>query len=554
MKKPLLLILIPLFFSCNRNLFVNSDTQSSPIISKQTEINQDDLKNWSHKSLKYDTIPGISLEEAYDKLLDKKLNSNDVVVAVLDTEIDINHEDLAGKIWINEDELPNNGIDDDNNGYIDDRNGWNYLVNKNGESLKRTDYEFVRIIKKFDSIFSENAIDNQISNQNDDYLLYLKAKEKYNQKLQSAKKDQEYGDFLNNNYPKAKKLLLEYFPDGNYTFSQVDSLYNIYKNDNAKGKLIYFMYDYLRYNLTETWIKEYKKNADARLQISLNLNNNPRKLLNDKENLNKYDGYGSPLITKNIGIYDHGTYVAGVIAANRNNDLGIQGIYDKAIIMPLNISTNGDEYDKDIALAITYAVDNGADIINMSFAKEFSMNEEFIDNALKYAASKDVLIVGVASNESINIDNNSIYPNDYDQDGNEIVDNFIVVGSISHHLDENFKSYFSNYGKQNVDIFAPGDKIYTLKSKNEYLYQSGTSMSAPMVSGLAALLKGYYPSLKAKQIKKIIMESGVQYNIDIKLKNPDGSFKFIPFKDLSKSGKVINAYNALLMAEELSKN
>jgi subtilisin family serine protease len=244
--------------------------------------------------------------------------------------------------------------------------------------------------------------------------------------------------------------------------------------------------------------------------------------------------------------------VSGIIAANRENNIGIKGILQNVKIMPLNISYSGDENDKDIAMAIYYAVDNGAKVINMSFGKEFSLHKEWVFEAFKYAEKHNVLLIHCSGNNSFNVDENSYYPSDVTYDGStEVCGNFINVGSISSRLDSTFVSAFSNYGKQNVDLFAPGEEIYTTTSGNAYMSDSGTSLAGPMVSGTAALIWSYYPKLTVQELKQIILESGTAYDIEVIVSGTKD--KKVPFSELSKSGKVLNVYNAMQMAEKMSK-
>lgn len=213
----------------------------------------------------------------------------------------------------------------------------------------------------------------------------------------------------------------------------------------------------------------------------------------------------------------------------------------------------GSENDKDVALAIRYAVDNGAKIINMSFGKTLSENPQWIKEAFLYAEMHDVLLVAGSGNNSRDNDIKPFYPIDYDeQTGIEYCKNFIKVGAITSDGDKYFLAYFTNYGKKTVDIFAPGYFLKTTDPIVGYSYRDGTSMSSPIVSGVAALVRSYYPKLKASEVKKIILQSGVSINLNVQVPGEkEGTLK--PFKELSKSGKVVNAYNALLMAKEMSK-
>lgn len=262
-------------------------------------------------------------------------------------------------------------------------------------------------------------------------------------------------------------------------------------------------------------------------------------------------GYGNNRNGSYRRFQSHSTKVSGIIAGNRENNIGVKGFSDNIKIMPLNISPSGDEHDKDIAMAIRYAVDNGAKIINMSFGKQFSLRKDWVNEAIKYAELKNVLIIHSAGNTAKNIDENLAYPNDVNLSNNdEICSNFINVGSITKKTDSTFVSKTSNYGKKNVDLFAPGDQIYTAIPENKYEFDSGTSLAAPMVSGTAALIWLYYPKLTASEVKQVILDSGTAYDIDVLI--PGGKGKKTKFSELSKSGKVLNVYNAMKMAEEMS--
>ncbi len=525
-------------------------------VVKKQKLKEHELKNWYHKDIIEDTIPGISLDKAYRELIKNK-KGKEVIVAIIDTKLDIHHEDIKQQIWINTNEIADNGIDDDKNGYIDDINGWNFLGNQSGEDIVYSNFESMRIIRKYDSIFSATSEEENIEGEyKEQYSLYKKAKELRELELNQIEKDKKYGKFLFETYPKSKKALQKFFPNENYTITQLDSLYNTYKKDSILGPLIYYMADYKKYKLSPKWINNYQKSVESRIKTSLNFEYDERIIIGDTpENLENIK-YGNNKVWNDSLPFQHAIKVAGVLAADSNNNKGIKGVFNTVKIMSLCVaSSGGDEHDKDIALAIRYAVDNGAKIINMSFGKPLSMYREWVEDAIRYAESKDVLIVCSAGNDNKEIDQeNSHFPNDYTDNGVEISNNLVKVGATTYTLNKNFKAYFSNYSAKNVDVFAPGHEIYTTIYNNEYGFISGTSLAAPIVSGVAALLMSHYPDLKASQIKEILMKSGVSYNIDVEIKQEDGTKKPIPFSQLSKSGKVVNAYNALVLAEQISKS
>ena len=226
----------------------------------------------------------------------------------------------------------------------------------------------------------------------------------------------------------------------------------------------------------------------------------------------------------------------------------MDGVATNVKILSVRAVPDGDERDKDVAMAFRYAVDNGAKVINTSFGKAYSPDKEWVYEALQYAAENDVLIVNAAGNDSNNIDEVYTYPNDSKDLVTEFTNNVITIGAMSANWDENLPASFSNYGKLNVDVFAPGVAIYATFPDERYQAISGTSMAAPSTAGVAALIRSYYPELSAAQVKGILMNSGTQVNLEVKL---PGTEDLVPFKDLSVSGRIVNAYNALKMADQM---
>ena len=275
-----------------------------------------------------------------------------------------------------------------------------------------------------------------------------------------------------------------------------------------------------------------------------------KKLLKPYEDLNNRN-YGNGNV-KGPDVEDalHGTHVAGIIAQLRGNGIGGDGVVAKNVeIMAVRAVPNGDEFDKDIALAIRYAVDNGAKVINGSFGKDYSPHKEWVWDAIKYAESKDVLIVHAAGNDSKDVDVEPNFPTD-EVNGKEIADNLITIGALNTATGSKMVADFSNYGQKNVDVFAPGVKIYATIPNNKYKYEQGTSMASPNAAGVAALIRSYYPSLTASQVKHILMDSGVAIPGNVAV----GEEKVqIPFSNTCVSGKIVNAYNAILMADQMAR-
>ncbi|AWG24307.1 S8 family serine peptidase [Flavobacterium kingsejongi] len=548
-----------IFFLCCCFLIVNCtapkkyiDLTSYPLKAKNIRINHEDIKSWQHKDIIEDTIPGISLDKAYRELLKDKKGKT-VVVAIIDTEMDIFHEDLKDAIWINPNEIPDNGIDDDDNGYIDDIHGWNFLGNQQGGNIIYSNLESTRIIRKFQSQFQNVKQEDVLVQDIDVFLQYQQALTHYKESYDKLMGEKKYGKSLVEGYKKSVNTLKKIFPEQNYTTSKLDSIYTLYKDNKDYSDDIEYMMDYIKYNFSAEWIANYNKDVEAKIATILNDNYIDREIQgDDPEDLSDIH-YGNNNVFKNAAILNHSTKVAGLIAATRNNELGIKGVTNNVALMALCVKAYSSEHDKDVALAIRYAVDNGAQIINISLGKQQSLHPDWVQDAIRYAAEHDVLIVCAAGNESTDLDALMFYPNDENYDGTEISDNFIKVGSSSYYPEEWLASYFSNYGKKNVDVFAPGHDIYTTSAGNKYELEIGTSFSTPIVSGIAALLRSYYPSLTAPEIKKIILESGITYDIMVYCPTENVSVDKINFSELSKSGKVVNAYNALLMAKEIAK-
>lgn len=421
---------------------------------------------------------GMFTEKAYKYL--KKKESKTVIVGVIDSGVDIEHEDLDGKIWVNSGEIAGNGIDDDNNGYIDDIHGWNFLGNAAGEHVNEARLEKTRILAalapKYDGI-DPNSIEKDA-----EYELYLKVKEEV------ASGRAQFEQYMG---------MLDKLPEDaqNYIKSQMD------------------------YNL--------------------NVDFDDRSLIGDDPNDFSDINYGNADVEGPDAL--HGTHVSGIIGAIRGNALGGDGVAENVKIMVLRAVPNGDEFDKDIALAVRYAVDNGAEVINMSFGKAYSPHQKEVYEAFKYADSKGVLLIHAAGNDAKDIDVEPNYPTSMYSFQTEQLDHFVTIGASTKNKGSELVASFSNYGAKGVDVFAPGFEIFNAVPQSEYMNLQGTSMAAPMVAGAAAMLKSYFPKLTMKEIKEIMYETSIKYP------------KVEGFAEKSVTGGVINIYKAAKACKKRSK-
>ena len=495
---------------------------------KASQLTETQKHTWGHLDLIKDTIPGMSVDKAYDDIIKNKKGKT-TIVAVIDSGIDIDHEDLDGVIWTNSKEIANNGKDDDGNGYIDDIHGWNFLGDGYNEQL-----EYVRLLASGDT-----------SNPR-----YQEAQALLNAEIQKYQGYKTQYDEILQQVTPADIAVSKYLKKSDYTQDEVNAI----KTTDLKLMQSVSVIKYV-YSLDVESVADFKKDIEEgleefndRLNYNLNKDFKGRKTGDNPNVLNDKVGYGNNNVKPSVKTESHGTHVAGIIAAERNNNKGVNGVANNVQIMALRAVPNGDEYDKDIALAIRYAVDNGAKVINGSFGKSFSPHSDWVRDAIKYASDNDVVFVHAAGNDGLDLDVDYNFPNDQVNNGAEISDTFITVGSLDPSYGSKMVSSFSNYGKINVDIFAPGGDIYSTFPKNEYKSIGGTSMASPAVAGIVALVRSQYPNLKAAQVKDVVINSGLPLSTKVIVAGDANTVA--SFVTLSKSGKIANAYNALIMAEK----
>ena len=541
MKRIVLLVSFISFFASNG--FAQSAAKT------KTEL----PKGWHLQDKEKDGFQGISIEQAYDFLLSKKLKSKTVIVAVIDSGIDTAHEDLRPILWKNPKEIPGNGKDDDKNGYVDDVYGWNFLGGKDGKNVEGDSYEAARIYHQYKSIYEDKTVDTTKFTvvEKNTYQMWVRAKDQLTGKDKPNANEIIFMKRMLANIKKADSLLQKSLGKEIYTGNDLAS-FSPTETDVKKAKsAIYGLM--LRNEALESSNKEFISEFDEYVsseEKKIDAATTPPPAYRDeivRDNYADFNDkyYGNPDVMASAKGAMHGTHVAGIIGADRGNGLGIDGVADNVKIMMLRAVPDGDEHDKDIALAIRYAVDNGASIINMSFGKSFSPEKKWVDDAVKYAESKGVLLVHAAGNDAKNLDSSYNFPSPQPLSGNS-PNNWITVGASGDPNVGGLTASFSNYGKQGVDVFSPGVKIYsTVPGGNTYQFLQGTSMASPVVAGLAALLLEYFPDLSARQLKWVIENSAsVQTNL---VKVP-GEDREALLSEISRTGGVINAYEAVKLA------
>ena len=550
----LLSVILLSFVSCGPTGLVFEATEidrSANGLEKKEKLSEEELESWYHADILNDTVPGMSVERAYDSLI-RQQEGDTVIVAVVDSGVDIAHEDLDDKIWKNQDEVPGNNKDDDENGYIDDVYGWNFLGDINHENLEMT-----RILRDYEDRFEGKSKDEIAEENHEIFESYKRAKEEYKKKLQQAKSQKTYYTNILQQLKSARQAVADSIGHEDFTLDEVKALETSSKDLSQSKNFLVQVMSNVGDDLSEAeeqlqrgvdyYSDRVKYHYGKELNATADRGDDPDDF-DDTENYGNNDVDGPK---PKEDVVKHGTHVAGIIAAERNNGIGMNGVASNAKIMAIRAVPDGDEYDKDIAYAIRYAVDNGAKVINTSFGKYYSTHPDWVIDAIQYAAENDVLIVNAAGNEGIDLDEKRVYPNDQTpDDATEVADNFINVGAIGPRIGESLVASFSNYGKANLDIFAPGASIYSTVPNDEYEFLQGTSMAAPAVSGIAAMIRSYYPDLTATQVKQVIMRSGIKYEEEVIL-GGDPQNK-APFTEIGVTGRFANLYNALIEAHKMS--
>ena len=509
-------------------------------------------RQWSYLDPITDSVAGISLDKAYELL--KNRPSVPVIVGVLDSGVDEQHEDLRDVIWTNPGELPDNQADDDKNGYVDDRHGWNFLGAPDGTTSEygqpEITHTYLLLRKKYEHA-NPATLNPTEKRQYDTYQaakrIYLPRYAANRLKLAAFSDTSRFWQVANQ--------LTAQLPDSVTSAPKIrsanagtDSVAMIVRTLLADAYSPQYG-SFGRYvQLVRLNWERFRQIVGGEALIAYNPDYSTSQAVGDNPaNINERY-YGSPIMRLDNApqLAVHGTHVSGIIGAKRGNGIGIDGVASNVSIMPVSVvPANGDERDKDIANGIRYAVENGAKVINMSFGKRLSPNKEAVDAAFRFAEEHDVLIVHAAGNNGEDYDALPAYPSAQFTDGSE-ARNVLTVGNSTARLNQNLPANSSNYGLKTVDLFAPGTDILSTLPGGRYASFTGTSMAAPCVAGVAAILRSYFPKLTAVQVKDILLNSS--FKPVLQVNQPGPSSTLVSFSSLSRSGGIVNAYNAVKMA------
>ncbi|MCS3753221.1 subtilisin family serine protease [Salinibacter ruber] len=499
-------------------------------------------QDWYHLDRVPRSGPGLDTRAAYRDVLQGRPPQDTVQVAVIDSGLDIDHEDLAAKLWTNADEIPGNDVDDDGNGYVDDVHGWNFIGGPDGKNVDQDTYELTRIYVDLQERFARVDSARVTPDARDRYRRYQDIKRTFQKKRREARKRLAKVGKAQKAVQASVDVLKSHLGTDSLTQSAVRSVTSSRRDVRRAQQTLQYFYDQ---DLSPSDLKDYKNQLERQVEYNYNPDFNPRPIVGDDYADKTERRYGNnDAEGPDPG---HGTHVAGIIGATRDNSIGIDGVARGVRLMSVRAVPNGDERDKDVANAIRYAVDNGADVINMSFGKSYSPHKGVVDAAVQYADSMGVLMIHAAGNDGANVDSTDNFPSPYYADGGR-AQRWIEVGASSWEGGEKLAASFSNYGAERVDVFAPGHSIYSTVPDDAYERNDGTSMAAPMVSGLAALIMAHYPSLTATDVRTIILETATPYRNRTVARPGDG--ETVPFGTLSDTGAVVNAHAALRRAAD----
>ncbi|MCC6930694.1 MAG: S8 family serine peptidase [Gemmatimonadaceae bacterium] len=497
-------------------------------------------KDWQLLDAAADGVPGTSARRAVRELLAGRTPQRTVVVAVVDGGVDTAHVALRSALWSNAKEVAANGKDDDNNGYADDTRGWNFLGGASGENVNWDTLELTREqvrCTKLTAVPSPTAATDSTRARCAAIARQFEAKRTELQQMSAQL------TMIDGMYRRSVRILRTALPTDSVTEARVRALAPAVDSVRQARELFLRM---TAAGITGQAIADSKEDVQGQLEYGLNTDFDPRKVIGDNPSDPAERRYGNRDVTGPDA--KHGTHVAGIIAAARDAASGVEGIGAGAMVrlMPVRAVPNGDEHDKDVANAIRYAVDNGAQIINMSFGKGFSPDKAAVDAAVKYADSKGVLLVHAAGNDGEDLAESPSFPVAGYAGGGSAA-NWIEVGASSWKGGSALAAPFSNYGKAQVDLFAPGVDILSTVPGGGFARESGTSMASPVVAGVAALLMSYFPKLSAGDVKRLLVETATPHGDEMVVR-PGTQGEKVRFGELSRTGGIVNAYAAVKAA------
>ena len=486
-----------------------------------------------------DRIRGTSADRAYRELLAGKQPKKTVVVAIIDSGVDVGHEDLHRNVWTNAREIAGNGRDDDGNGYVDDVNGWNFIGGRDGRNVTHDTYELTRIYGRL-----RTQCEAANARTRTECAQYPKIKADFERKRAEAVQMRQQIRGVEAAVAQFSSVLRAEIGGDSLTAERVARIQSP-RPEVQRARQVFLQMS--AEGITPALIARELASVEGRVEYGFNPDFDPRPIVGDSYADPRDRFYGNPNVQGPDA--EHGTHVAGIVGAERGNNVGVDGIAPAVRIMSIRAVPDGDERDKDVANAIRYAVDNGANIINMSFGKSHSPEKRLVDDAVRYADGRGVLMVHAAGNDAADLDQENNFPN-RDYEGGGSARHWIEVGASARGAGDSLVAVFSNYGRKRVDVFAPGADILSTVPGNRYESNSGTSMAAPVVSGLAALIMAYYPGLSTDVVRQIILDSATRYPTLRVLRPGRAGGGRVAFSELSISGGVVNAYAALRLAEQ----
>ncbi|HWK88372.1 MAG TPA: S8 family peptidase, partial [Longimicrobium sp.] len=482
-----------------------------------------------------DGYAGTSVERAYRELLAGR-RPDTVVVAIIDSGVEVDHPDLDGVLWTNRRETPGNGRDDDGNGYVDDVHGWNFIGGAGGRNVHFDTYEVTRLYGQLRPRCEAGGAAPECAQWAEVRRKYEARRQEETQLLAGYR---QYDAMFQGYAATLRQALGGQQP----TPERVRALTSVSPAvREARQQYLALQAQ----GLTPEKLHAAREELEGLVRYALDPAFDPRSTVGDnyanpRERVYGNNDYEGPAA-------EHGTHVSGIVGAERGNGMGIDGIAPVRLMI-LRAVPMGDERDKDVANAIRYAVDNGARIINMSFGKAFSPQKEVVDEAVRYADSRGVLMVHAAGNDNADLNEEVSYPRRaYASGGAPAL--WLEVGASSWQGGEALAATFSNYGRGHVDLFAPGVAILSSVTDQGYERNEGTSMAAPVVSGVAALVLAYYPRLTGAQLKDILLRSAQRF--DQRVVRPGSESERLPFAELSDTGGIVNAYAALQLARQVA--